>query len=612
MKTLNEIVMQYLEMKTKYAIIISGSWGSGKTFYYHTVLKNIISKTNLESTSTKNYKPISISLFGINSLEEIQTQIILELFPISKNKKVKLGASIAKAFVKGLMKMNGLNDYYDIVADVDIDKKDWINFEELVLVFDDLERISKKLEIEEVIGFINSLVENQNFKVIIIANEDKIKSKDYFKIKEKVIGNSIEFIPNLSETFDGIITVFNGFPKYKTFLKTHKFLILEIFENGSNNLRTLAFWMTYFHKIFSEFNTDVDIPKAFKSNMEQAILELLKFSLTVTIEYKLGKISFKNKKKLDSFIVTNRVRKLFKNNLKEAEVKTYAEMFSDKYYPKDDFKFYNSVYNYITGGDVLNFQDLKDEMYNFYGIQNHLPQPHFQLLQELNYRNCFTLSDIEYITKTKKLVENLKKGLYPLSEYLSIFHFATRFANPVKFNLQTLTNEFIKSAKKSSEPYNPTLSMLLNISSEAENPKYLKQIREVCLNINDEANLKKEKDEAVILENLYYKDVDEFCIEIFQNFKHKPIFEKFDFEKFFNFYCTSSNATKYKIFELFSLRYHQQTGLVKEEENFIRSFDKNLNTFLIKNNEKSLSHFLAHDLRRIFNQYLKKMEKHYN
>lgn len=611
MKTLNEIVKQYLEMKTKYAIIIAGSWGSGKTFYYQTVLKNIISKTNLENNSKKQYKPISISLFGINSLEEIQTQIILELFPISKNKKVQLGASIAKAFVKGIMKMNGLSDYYDIVADIEVDKKDWINFEELVLVFDDLERISKKLEIEEVIGFINSLVESQNFKVIIIANEDKIESKDYFKIKEKVIGNSIEFIPNLSETFDGIITTFEDFSTYKMFLESHKIQILEIFEIGSNNLRTLAFWMTYFQKIFSGFFTDGDIPKAFKNNKEQVILELLKFSLTITIEYKLGKISFKNKKQLDSFIETNSVLKFLKDNSKEAELKSYAEKFSAKYYPKDDYKFYNSVYNYITGGDVLNFQNLKDEMYSFYGIQNHLPQPHFQLLQELNYRNCFTLSDIEYKTKTKEIVGNLKKGLYPLSEYLTVFHYATRFSNLVKFNLQGLTDEFIKSAKKSSESYNPTLSVYLNVNAEAEYPKYLSQIREACLNANDKANLKEEKEEALSLENLFYENVEKFYNQTFQNFHHKPIFEKFDFEKFSTFYLKSSNATKQKISELFRLRYHQQTILVKEEENFIRNFDLKLNDFLKLNTKNNLSKFIISDLSRVINLYLKNMEKHY-
>lgn len=211
MQRLDEIVDFYLRMDTNNAIMLTGNWGAGKTYYFKHILKDKISKTPVFKDHTKNYRPILVSLFGHKSVEEIQSEIFLCLFPFLKSSKLKLGATIGKAILKGILILKGLGEYSTFVEGIEeagksVDKKELIKFEELVICFDDLERISPNLKIEELIGFINSLVESENVKVLIIANKGKgaLGDDTYKAFEEKIIGNTIEFIPNLRNSFDSI------------------------------------------------------------------------------------------------------------------------------------------------------------------------------------------------------------------------------------------------------------------------------------------------------------------------------------------------------------------------------------------------------------------------
>jgi hypothetical protein len=80
-----EIVLQYLRIETNYAVIIK-PYGIGKTHFYKNVLSPRIKDVSLPSDEQKKYTPIHISLFGLKSVEEIQAQIFLELFPILKER----------------------------------------------------------------------------------------------------------------------------------------------------------------------------------------------------------------------------------------------------------------------------------------------------------------------------------------------------------------------------------------------------------------------------------------------------------------------------------------------------------------------------------------------
>jgi hypothetical protein len=195
---LTKRITQFLEIETNYAVIISGDYGIGKTYYFKNKLFPIVRETLVPNSINKEkYYPILISLFGIKSVEEIQKHIFLELFPLLKNKGVKIASDIGKSLIKVF---SGL-DIEQYLNDADSSSSDVINYNKLLLCFDDIDRKSNDLQIKELFGFINNLVENSNTKVIIIANEDKLRKEGdkidkntYSTLREKVIGVSIKFI----------------------------------------------------------------------------------------------------------------------------------------------------------------------------------------------------------------------------------------------------------------------------------------------------------------------------------------------------------------------------------------------------------------------------------
>lgn len=615
MNKLNEIVLQYLKMKTNYAIVISGEWGSGKTYYYEHNLKSLISQTNLITDNTKKYTPILISLFGINSIDDIQTQIVLNLYPILKSRKTKLAANLGKALFKGILKMNGLDDYYNIVSEVEIDKKDWIKFNELVIVFDDLERISKSLEIDEVIGFVNSLVEHDNVKVLLIANENKIESPNYKKIKEKVVGNTIEFIPNLSESFDGLINNYDGFSLYQEFLKTNKLLILNFFSNASVNLRILIFALDYFQLTFSEIKNNLPSNVSLQKNEDKILNDLLKFSLAITIEYKLGDISFKERKELDSFVQKDYIRKLLKDREKESSEKSepsYASVFQQKYFPGIDYDFYTSIYDYVTGGNILEVQKLIKELKEFNNIDDEILPPHEQIIKELTYRYYANLSNEQYKTKTNLMIEYASQGKYDLLDYLTVFHFATRLSNILKLNVDKVKTTIVKGMRSGidSFEYNPSLERYLNIGENAEFKSHMEEIKAESIKINEKIKIETEQLKGSDLEKIYIKDFDEFYSEVFQKYHYEPILKDINVHKFYVYFLNANNATKQKIVSLISLRYHEYNSNLKDEVVFITALsikvEKKVAT--LKNNK--FSDFFIQELSKVLKHGLNRLESY--
>lgn len=599
-------------MRTNYAVIVSGEWGSGKTHYYKNTLKEIIASTTLISDERKKYTPILVSLFGINSIEEIQTQIILNLYPILKKRKTKLAASVGKAFFKGIMKMNGLEDYYNIVSEIEIDKKDWIRFNELVIVLDDLERISKSLEIEEVIGFVNSLVEHDNVKVLLIANEGKIDSESYKSIKEKVIGNSIEFVPSLTEAYDGLVNNFNGSSLYQKFLTENKDLIITFFSEASVNLRILIIALDYFQITFSSVLKNLPSIPLLKKIEKQILIDLLKFSLTISIEYKLGNITFKERNNIDSFISMGGRQNLFGTQEGKEKIKSYAETFKEKYFPGSDYYFYNSIYDFITGGNTLNVEQLIKELKELNRIDDAILPIHEQVIKDLTYRYYANLSNKEYETKTRQMLKYASEGKYSIFDYLTVFHFATRFSNFLKLNVDVETQKIISGIKRGKKDfeYNPSLSRHLNIGESAEFKPQMEKIRNATLKINDEINIKTGISKSKKVENIYHENFDEFHSTIFEKFHYEPILQSFNPYKFYLYFLNANNHTKEKVVNFYTLRYHQHNSNLKEELKFIKELEFRINNKLGKLKNNKLSDIFFHDLDKALKFALSRLESY--
>ncbi|MFT6138230.1 MAG: Cdc6-like AAA superfamily ATPase, partial [Salibacteraceae bacterium] len=302
MDNLNLAIKEYLKKQTNYAVLISGKWGVGKTHYYKNVIEHSILNTSTYSDNSVKYKSVHISLFGLSSTEEIQTQIFLSIYPLLKNKAFKLSVGFGKAIARGIFAIKNLGDIDKYISDVKQKEEEWIDLERIVICFDDLERRSSKLPLDELIGFINTLVENNDAKIILIANEDKIKDDIYKDLKEKVIGVTVEFEADFKKNIDAIINsrYRPSFSSYANFLQNEIDLILEFSENLDNNLRVLIFTLDKLQYVYSEIKTKVlDLPSKKNSIIISKLEIIWRFTIATSIEYKKHLISYKNRNELD-------------------------------------------------------------------------------------------------------------------------------------------------------------------------------------------------------------------------------------------------------------------------------------------------------------------------
>jgi len=84
MNELLNIIKDYvIEQDAEYAILITGDWGCGKTFYWKNDIYNML--TSINDTDAKIH-PIYVPLFGINNVNEIIDKIVIQYYAPSTTK----------------------------------------------------------------------------------------------------------------------------------------------------------------------------------------------------------------------------------------------------------------------------------------------------------------------------------------------------------------------------------------------------------------------------------------------------------------------------------------------------------------------------------------------
>lgn len=185
----------------KYATLINGQWGTGKTYFIKEYIKEL--ETKFKSKEDKNRKPIYISMYGINSISELKNKILISMI---KNEKLKKAIPLINF---GLQIGNDYLEKKSFLRNADTKITDLINgyyrLENITIFFDDIERCS--LDINTILGYINELVEHNNVKAILIADETKINNnhiEDNIELKYLVASDNNIKIDLKTKTIDDI------------------------------------------------------------------------------------------------------------------------------------------------------------------------------------------------------------------------------------------------------------------------------------------------------------------------------------------------------------------------------------------------------------------------
>lgn len=95
-----EYINYYLSLTTEpqYAIMPKGAWGSGKTWFVERVLEEY-------KQAHTEFKFLKVSLYGINSIEQIEDEFYRQLHPVLSNKALIFGANVLKIHSKHLSRL---------------------------------------------------------------------------------------------------------------------------------------------------------------------------------------------------------------------------------------------------------------------------------------------------------------------------------------------------------------------------------------------------------------------------------------------------------------------------------------------------------------------------
>lgn len=331
---IKKVLAYVADERYRQAVLIDGEWGTGKTFFVKEKLLKCLSE---ELPEKKFYY---ISLYGVSSSEQIIDEIYSSMVESIIEKK--LGEEKGKTVEKGISfasKLVAAGIKYFNIDPSDLPKlSDVQELRRAVIIFDDLERCA--LDVNQTLGVINNLVEHNDVKIILVANQNEVGkmnfSKDlshkyqvaiderveldendkqknskgsytkeqlikrteqlfsedifYKKIKEKLIGLTIYYQSNLGEVFVSVTEKFIRKDSLKEYLKINKQKIVNIFEEKKHyNIRTLIFALIAFEKFY-------DIIDAIQVESEEYVKyeldRVLKYTLISAINIKSGQSTF--------------------------------------------------------------------------------------------------------------------------------------------------------------------------------------------------------------------------------------------------------------------------------------------------------------------------------
>ncbi|WP_321335871.1 hypothetical protein [uncultured Cohaesibacter sp.] len=222
MSHLEDYLSYYKDLQAPgYAVLVTGAWGIGKTFQV----------THSLSESESLY----VSLYGLQSVDQIHARVFAAAFP----KKAKTQKALS--FLQGKqLGAAGISIPLGLIPDV---AKAYLIGElepDKILILDDLERCS--IDTETVLGAINTYIEHKDFRVVVIAHDDeKLLGEEFRTIKEKIFGQTIQVEPHIGKAFDSFSDSIEAV-EAKAFVKNHKSEINSVFlSSGVKSLRVLRF-----------------------------------------------------------------------------------------------------------------------------------------------------------------------------------------------------------------------------------------------------------------------------------------------------------------------------------------------------------------------------------
>lgn len=382
-------------------ILLSGPWGCGKTYLWQ---NEVFPKLSDKAV-------ITVSLFGLESIASLKTQLMNKCLILKAQslKSGKLRKAITggknlilegfKHTLKGVDSVIGTN-----LLSWNIDPIQLVD-DNLIICFDDVERISAKVGLDEILGLTNLLSEHKNCKVLLLMNEDASTLRDgenaktLKNYKERVVDYNIKVDTDIHTSYDLFIEKYKNQKNIYEYFKSHKSVIIQpMLYSDYGNLRTLKKCVDAIAEILMKVHYVLEpkfIPSFVVFNIEAADGELKGPDF-----YNFNEVSLKI-----AYSLLDKTTDQDSHQLDKLR-------FLKKYFGNSDgYIFIKEFYNYVVNG-YLDYESLEHDINPKYPLQDELSK----LLEVSNSRDWLFFSDEEYSIWIKKIEPHVFSD-QPMSTY---------------------------------------------------------------------------------------------------------------------------------------------------------------------------------------------------
>lgn len=193
-KEITEAIKSYMQCDTigLQALVLHGEWGSGKTYYCEHNLKTALNEIGV--------RICRVSLFGVSDYDEIFNKLMASWFHFSDKpaKRSETVTNVLKKCALEISKSISSKQLAKLGIQVSI-KPDLllslIDMKKVLVILDDCERSGFAQDDREFLGFVNNMVENHGWHVMLVRNQP-LSFEDDCSVEKAVI-SQIEYEPDL-------------------------------------------------------------------------------------------------------------------------------------------------------------------------------------------------------------------------------------------------------------------------------------------------------------------------------------------------------------------------------------------------------------------------------
>lgn len=504
-------IRNYLSMESTGALMVSGEWGCGKTYH--------IEKVIIPTLRQEGWNPVKVSLFGIESVNEMPLRIAdnykrpenNEVDGTKKEKKKSWLSSLGKekagkALAKGAQfasKISWLGNFVDVETLVNNNSGllyKLIPTEKTVIILDDIERVIDIIDVHTLLGAINELVEQRGYKVVVIANNSYMQQKSEAKLvfKEKVIEKTLVYEPDVVSIFKelcgkGYSSPFTAFmtaqkavevidPSYPSY-KEDKSLQVEL-----HNIRILKFALAHFSKIYEVCNAFLKDEN--KDTADSFLLSLWACTVGVAIEYKKDRLTYKDRLQFAQYVELSSIDwefgdddwkadGLFDETQEDEEQEKQKEEKQCEYTNrrityifKKLVKVHNfpvivspQIFDFVTAGMSLDKEGLKAVWEGYKGlVERNSISPAYALLQKFMH-SPWNMSNEEMADAVMQLVKYVEEGKFcDNMAYVNSATYLQHFCSLTSLSLEDMQTKIISGIDKMYESIDtPNLLDKLNL-----------------------------------------------------------------------------------------------------------------------------------------------------